>query len=375
MNASCLKENLKEHLDNALRIVKYNSTLPILNNFLISAEKGRLKVAATDLEIGFTSWISAKVVKEGSITVPAQLLNQFINNLPNKTIDLEVKDGKLHLNCENIKASINGLSAEDFPIIPKIKNSSVITINSLVLKDALNSVINSAALSDARPEISSIYIKIDPDQIKFVATDSFRLAHKTLLLSKEMEDKIKFDNFKPQNIILPIRTAGEVLRILGNQNSNIVININDNQVLFDFGDTHLISRLIDGNYPDYEVIIPKSFETKCHLSKNDAEEAVKLAGCFSSKLNDVNLKTESAKSKIEIFSAHTEYGNHHAKINSEISGKDANVVFNWKYILDGLKNIDDENLILELNGDQKPAIIRPEENKNFFYIIMPIRNN
>ena len=376
MNFICFKENLKKKLDNALRIIKYNSTLPILNNFLLSTEKGMLKISSTDLEIGFTSLISSKILKDGSITVPAQLLSQFINNLPNKNINFEVKDFKLYLNCDNIKASINGLNAEDFPIIPKVKNDSILTINSKLFKNSLNSVINSSAISDARPEISSIYIKINPDQIKFVATDSFRLAHKTIfVLSGDNKEKIKINFEKSRNIILPLRTAGELTRILGEQDNDVKIMIDQNQILFDFDDTQLISRLVEGNYPDYEAIIPKSSETKCYLNKNDLEESIKLSGCFSSKLNDITIKTNSEKSQIEIFSNNVEYGNHHAKINSEIKGKDVSIVFNWHYFLDGLKNINEDELILEFNGDQNPAVIKSAKNNDFFYILMPIRNS
>lgn len=375
MNITCLKENLKENLDNALRIVKHNSTLPILNNFLITTDKGRLKISSTDLEIGFISWVPSKISKEGSITVPAQLLSQFVNNLPNKNINLEVKDKKLYLSCDNIKAFINGLSAEDFPIIPKIKSTFSLNINSKILKEAFGNVVNSAALSDARPEISSIYLVIEPDQIKFVSTDSFRLAHKTLFLkSEELKDKIKIDYANSQNIIIPLRTANEILRILGDKNIDVSIDIDQNQILFNLTDTHLISRLIEGHYPDYEAIIPKSFETTCRVSRNDLEEAVKLAGCFSSKLNEIMLKTNNAESRLEVFSNNNEVGNHEAKINSEIKGKNVNITFNWRYFLDGLKNIKSDDLILEFNGDQKPAVIRPVENDDFFYILMPIRN-
>jgi DNA polymerase-3 subunit beta len=375
MNVTCIQENLKENLDNALRIIKYNSTLPILNNFLLATEKGRLKISSTDLEIGFTSWVSSKISKEGSITVPAQILSQFVNNLPNKNINLEVKDLKLYLSCDNIKAFINGLSSEDFPIIPKIKNDFNLMINSRLLKEALNRVINSAALSDARPEISSVYVRFEPDQIKFIATDSFRLAHKTIFISSpDLKDKIKIDYSKSQNIIVPLRTAAEVLRILGDKNTNVGITIDQNQILFDFDDTHLISRLIEGNYPDYESIIPKSFETKCLISKDSLEEAIKLASCFSSRLNDVALKTNSEKSYLEVFSNHAELGNHQARIDSKIKGKDINVIFNWRYVLDGLKNLPDGELIVEFNSDQKPAIIKPAASNDFFYILMPIKN-
>lgn len=375
MNVICTQENLKENLDNALRIVKYNSTLPILNNFLLSTDKGRLKISSTDLEIGLTSWVSSKILKDGSITVPAQLLSQFVNNLPNKNINLEVKDQKLYLSCDNIKASINGLSSDDFPIIPKIENVFNLIINSKILKEALSNVINSAALSNNRPEISSVYLRIEPDQIKFIATDSFRLAHKTLFLTAEdLKNKIKIDYSKSQNIIIPLRTASEILRILGDKNIDVGINVDQNQILFNLSDTHLISRLVEGNYPDYEAIIPKSFETKCYLLRNNLEEAVKLSGCFSSRLNEVALKTNRSKSYLEVFSNNNEVGNHQTKINSEIKGEDVNITFNWRYLLDGLKNINNEEIVLEFNGDQKPAVIKPVKSADFFYILMPIKN-
>ncbi len=375
MNITCLKENLKESLDNALRIVKYNSTLPILNNFLLTTDKGRLKISSTDLEIGFTSWVSSKILKDGSITVPAQLLSQFVSNLPNKNINLEVKDQKLYLNCDNINASISGLSSDDFPIIPKVKNTSLLIINSKILKESLGSVVNSAALSSTRPEISSVYFRIEPDKIKFISTDSFRLSHKTLFLtSEELKNKIKMDYLKSQNIIIPLRTASELLRILGDKNIDVKIDIDQNQILFDFGDAHLISRLIEGDYPDYEAIIPKTSETSCYLLKNNLEEAVKLSGCFSSRLNEVALKTNSGKSYIEVFSNNNEIGGHQAKIDSKIKGVDVNIVFNWHYLLDGLKNINNDEIILEFNGDQKPAVVKSAKGNDFFYILMPIRN-
>jgi DNA polymerase-3 subunit beta len=189
-----------------------------------------------------------------------------------------------------------------------------------------------------------------------------------------MKGKVKMDFSKSKDIILPLRMASEALRILGDKDDNVNIAIDQNQVLFDFDDTHLISRLVEGNYPDYEAIIPKSSETKCHAVKADLEEAVKLAGCFSSKLNDITFKTNSSKSLLDVFSNNAEYGNHHAKINSEIKGKDVGIVFNWKYVLDGIKNIRSEEINFEFNGDQKPAVVRPAGTDDFFYILMPIKN-
>lgn len=376
MNIICLQENLKKTLDNALRIIKHNSTLPILNNFLLNTDKGGLKISSTDLELGFVSWVPSKVLKEGSITIPAQILSQFVNNLSNKNIDIKVVDQKIYLNCENIKASINGLSSEDFPIIPKVKSDFTLVLDSKILKESLGSVISSAALSSARPEISSIYLKVEPDQLKFVSTDSFRLSQKTLFLSSEkLKGRVKVNYEKSQNIIIPLRMANEIFRILSDKNTNITIIVDQNQILFNLGDTQLISRLIEGNYPDYEAIIPKSFETRCYLSRMDLEEAVKLSGCFSSRLNEVVLKTNCSQSCIDVLSNNNEIGSNESKISAKIEGKDVVITFNWRYLLDGLKSIDSEDVVIEFSGDQKPAILKPPKDSDFFYILMPIKNS
>lgn len=373
MQVICLKENLKSAVDGALRIVKHNSSLPILNNLLIEAEKGRLKISSTDLEMGFVSRTPSQVVKEGKIAVPAQVFGQFINNLPNQNIDFEVKNQKLFLKCGEIGATLNGLNPEDFPIIPKVKKDYALIINSETLKNAVGSVVNSSAVSGARPEISSVYMAIEPDRIKFVATDSFRLAHKIIFLeSEEMQDKIKINYSTSRNIIIPLRTAAEILRIAGEKNSDISISVDQNQILFDTGDASLVSRLVEGVYPDYEAIIPKSFETNCYVSKSRLEEAVKLSGCFSSKLNEVSLKTGS--SRLEVFSDNGEIGAHKSNIPAEVTGEDVNITFNWKYLLDGLKNISEDEIILQFNGNQKSAVIKPAKNGDCFYILMPIKN-
>jgi len=195
-----------------------------------------------------------------------------------------------------------------------------------------------------------------------------------LLSSESLKDKIKVDFSKSQNIIIPLRTIGEVLRILGDKNIEVQINTDQNQIQFDFGETHLISRLIEGNYPDYEAIIPKSSETKCFVLKNNLEEAVRLSGCFSSRLNDIILKTKSDKSYLEVFSNNSEIGNHKTIIDSEIKGGDVDITFNWRYLLDGLKNTHGDEIILEFNGDQKPAVMKPAQGIDFFYILMPIKS-
>ena len=368
MKVTCLRENLKEVLDIAERITSRNTTLPILNHFLLTTDKGQLKISSTDLELGFLAWFSGKISKEGSIAIPAKLLTQFVNNLPNKKIDLEVKNYSLNLNCENARAVIRGLNPDDFPIIPKVKNSQPLVINSKILKEAIGGVVNSCALSDARPEITGVYLKIGSDDIKFVATDSFRLSEKIVFKNSFKTSQVD------QNIIIPARTIIEVFRILNDKDRDVSIFIDPNQVLYDFGESHLISRLVDGQYPDYEAVIPKDYETKVITSRTTLEEAVRLASCFTGKLSDVILKTNLSRGEVEVFSTDVDLGEHQTNIKADINGKDIQVVFNWKYILDGLKNIKTDEVVIDFNGDQKPALIRPAGQSDYLYVVMPIKN-
>lgn len=374
MKVTCLKENLKKGLEITERITGRNSTLPILSNLLITAENNGLKIVSTDLEIGISTLLSGKINQTGSITVPAKTLSQFINNLPNKKIDFEVKNGILKIECENIKASINGLDAQEFPIIPKIKNTDALTINSQILKNAFSEAIVSVAFSDARPEITGVAVKIEPDIIKFVATDSFRLSEKTLSLKKE---NISFNNLKnkPTVLIVPSKTVNELIRIIGNNDFSVKIFIDPTQIMFDLKDTQVVSRLIDGQFPDYEAVIPKENELSLVCSKNNLEEAVRLASCFSGKLSDVIIKTQKNRGMLKISSQDVSLGSHETDIEADLKGNDLSLIFNWRYLLDGLKYIKADRINIEFAGEQKPAVIKPAGFYDFLYLLMPIRNH
>ncbi len=368
MKITCLRENLKEALDHAERMTSRNATLPILNHFLLVTDKGQLKVSSTDLEVGFSAYVQGKISNDGSLAVPARLLTQFVNNLPNKKIDLEIKNSSLHLNCESARAVIRGLNPDDFPIIPKIKSTQALVINSRVLREAFGDVINACAASDARPEIAGVYVRMSSDYIKFVATDSFRLAEKTVF---KTDIKKYQDN---SNIIIPVRTISEVLRIIGDKDQDVSIFVDPSQVLYDFGESKLVSRLVDGQYPDYEAVVPKDHETQVSVSRDVLEEAVRLASCFTGRLSDVVFKTNSKNGELEVFSNDADLGEHQTKLKADIKGKDIQAVFNWRYILDGLKNIRSEEVFVEFNGGERPAVIRPAGRSDYFYIVMPIKN-
>ena len=283
-------------------------------------------------------------------------------------LKMKTKDNLLQIKCENSKSTIKGISSKEFPIIPKIKGEPIMKIEALKLKQAFSQVVNFASSSDIRPEISGIFIDFDSNKIKFVATDSFRLGEKTVSL-KGNKNKNK------KSVIIPLRTIQELIRILGEQNKEEMVEIlvEQNQILFKMSNTQIVSRLIEGSYPNYGQLISKQFETKLVLDKNEFLNTVKISSLFSGKINDLRLKVVPKKSLVEIFSQDAEIGENISELKGEISGKETEVIFNHKYLLDGLNNIDSNKIMFGLNGNTNPGILKPIGDSSFTYIIMPIK--
>lgn len=368
MEIICLQENFKKAVSTVQNIIGKNLTLPILNNVLLTVEKKQLRLISTDLELAITHWAPGKVKKEGEITVPAKLLNDLVNNLPNKKIEIKTRDDSLQVKCEGFKLSIKGMNSKEFPIVPKIKGELAAKIEASKLKQALAQVANFTSLSDIRPEISGIFVNFSPKDIKFVATDSFRLGEKTISLKGgKVQGK--------KSVIIPIKTVQELIRILGDQEKDGIVEIliEQNQVLFKIPDTQIISRLIEGTYPNYERLISKQFETSLILNREEFIEVVRIGSLFSGRINDVKLRVIPKKSLVEVFAQDVEIGENLSEIRGEIKGKDVEIVFNHKYLLDGLSNISSDKIMLGLNGEINPGILKPVGDPNYIYVIMPIK--
>lgn len=378
MKIVCLQENLKKALSYTERIIGKNLTLPILNNIFLSSDKGRLKISSTDLEIAINAWTSGKIEEEGGLTIPAKLLTNFVNNLPNKKVFLrQKKNNILNLKCDNYQSDIRGLDAKDYPIIPKIEEENLIKINSDKFKIGLNQVINLVSDSETRPEIGGVYLdfsslteKARKSSIKIVATDSFRLGEKSL--SKEIIKEFK--KGVKNSIIIPAKTIQELVRILDEKTSEVKIILGNSQVLFDLGNVQIISRLIEGEYPNYNQIIPTSFTTEAVLKREEILQSVKIASFFSSKVNDVKFKISPAKNLFQIFSQTPEVGANTSELKGDLKGKDCEISFNYRYLLDGLNNIFSQKVILGLNGPSSPGLLRGADESSYLYIIMPIKS-
>ncbi len=369
MKIIILKNNLKKSLDSVSKIVGENTSLPILKNILIKAEKGKINIVSTDLETAVIKIVAGKIIEEGQVTVPFIIFNNIINNIQSERIDIENKELNILIKTDSYEAKIQGMSYEEFPIIPRIEaKNEYIEIKGDVLKESILSVIGAAQISELRPEISGIMIDVEGDAIKFVATDSFRLAEKTIYSTDFTNN---FENgFK---IIVPLKPAQEIVRIITDKEA-IKIYSDGNQLMIQNDDITIITRLIDGKFPDYTAIIPKNTSTNIEISRAELMSALKLVSSFSSKNNEVVFKIISDQKLIEVYSVDNLLGENKYLIVAKITGESLDISFNWRFIIDGLKNISAETINIGLQGDIKPSIIRWPQDNSYLYIVMPIKN-
>lgn len=368
MKLIVLRNNLKDGLNIVGRATTENTNLPILKNILIKTYNNKIKLSATNLELAVTHLISGKIIEEGGITVPISILNGIVNSCDSERINLEVKNNVLNFKTDNYEANIQGLSEEEFPIIPKIENDkNYLSIDFNLFKDTLLKIIPAIQMSDIRPEISGVLFDFQLTNLKLVGTDSFRLAEKII-----NEQYYKNNFLKGFKVIIPLKTIQEVVRAVREGNLNIYID--PNQILFKNNDFEIISRLIDGHYPDYEQIIPKNWDTECILNKELFSNAVKLVSNFTGRVNDIKVKTKEGKKTLEVYSANQYFGENKYLIPAKIKGEDFEIAFNWHYLFDGLKNFESEDLNFIVNGDSRPTLIKSPNDTSYFYLLMPIKS-
>jgi DNA polymerase III subunit beta len=374
MNFTILSKELKRGVGLAEKITGKNLTLPILDNVLIEALPNFLKISSTDLEVGVQWWGMCKTEKEGKLAVPARFINQLIGSLPEDKVSIKEKGNSLVVESKNLKTQIKGFSADDFPIIPSFLKDIYIEVDGKKLKDGLVSVVDIASPSQIRPEISGIYFVFGKDSVRLVATDSFRLAEKTVHLKTGYKNLFN----KEVNFILPQKTIKELINIIPDEEKNIRIYLSDSQVLFEtflpnseHPEINLISRQIEGEYPSYQEIIPKTSKTKIVLNKEEFAKQIKTAGLFGGRTNEVVLK--AGAKEIEIKSQDSEIGESESTMAAKVDGDEAKVSFNWKFIIDGLSNMKSSEITFEIQGSEGPAAIRPVGDASYLYVIMPIK--
>lgn len=368
------QEKLKNGLSIVERVSTKSLTFPILNNLLLKINKNFLTLSSTDLEIGIRWWALVKSEKEGSAVIPAKILSNLLNFLPDAPVTIEKQDLNLIIECGNYKTQIKGQNPDDFPIIPEIKEGESVILDKVSLCQGLSQVSEIASPSTVKPEISGVYFLFQRDLIRMVATDSFRLAEKKLFLKEPLSLS------KEYSFILPQKTAHEIINIFGEKDNELRLYLAPNQVMFEslmaetpHPQVQIISRLIEGEYPNYQEIIPKKYETQVICQKSEFLNQIKGAAVFSGKISEVKLKIDPKNNRVELFSQSPDFGQYHSFFSAKIKGGPQDISFNHRFLADGLSNIKSSEVIFELTGSDRPAVLKPSDDENYLYVVMPIK--
>ncbi len=370
MKISFVREKLVSALGIVIRMVSTQVTLPILSNIKLSTNKGRLMISATDLEIGIETWIGAKIIKDGSITIPAKLFFEYISSIDEEKIELIAKDNKIDIVGKKTKTQIKGLSASEYPLIPQIKDDLVnFKLDSQKIKEAINNCSFACAQDETRPVLTGILFKIDRQNFTFTATDSYRLC----------ETKIKHDQKINKEIqtIIPKKTMSELSRIISDLEEEIEIKIGENQISFDMGQIFFISRLIEGSFPEYEQIIPKEFSTTILTDREDLANKLKTASLFSrDSANNIKVQASQDSKKLTISSYSQQIGENESQLDVEkIDGENIDFSVNASYIIDVLNVVNDNKIILKILNKESPIYVSGNKTTDYFCIIMPLRQD
>jgi DNA polymerase III subunit beta len=363
MKIICTQENLRNGLQTVSRIVGSSSTLPILNNVLLETDNGQLKISGTNLEVGISTYIRCKIESEGGICLGAKTLSELVNNLPNENIVIESGDLDTSVSTDRYHTKIKHLSTEDFPLIPKIEEGLQIKIGAAELKSAFDQVVFASSTSETQPEISGVMCLFGPDGMVFAATDRYRLAEKSIKVPSQSEKKI----------IMPHKSVLELSRLLGTQSGDVTLQVTDTQLAVSLGDTYLVTRLIDGQYPEYHQIIPEESSTVITVDRSALMSALKTSGIFSRGVGSVTMVYESDKQAIQIASVSHDVGESVVDIPCEMVGESGTVIMNYRYVLDVLNNLDIEKLQIKVINDSSPVVFRPVDSTDYLYLVMPIR--
>lgn len=375
MKLTVSQENLHRALGQVMRAVASKTTLPVLNNILLVTEEGKLKLAATNLEMAITSWISCTIEQGGSVTIPAKSLTEWVNTLPSETVTLAVDSRlALTLNCGRNRSTIRGIDAEDFPAIPSLAegNGPTATIDGVLLKEMIAQVSFAAAGDDSRPVLAGIHVKIDGQTISLAATDGFRLAVRDGELAAPVSE--------PVSIIVPARAMAELARVLGDSEEPVAMTVtpNRNQLMCRSGSVEFVSRLIDGTFPEVRQLVPKSYNTRAVASREGFLGAIRRANIFARENNDVvkiavtKGEEEYSTGTLQVSANAAEVGDNLSDVDASIEGPSGVIAFNVRYLSDVLNATKTQQMALEMQGPNNAGVLRPVGSGDAVYVIMPM---
>jgi len=373
MKLSCLQENLNRGLGVVGRAVATRTTLPITNNVLLATDQSRLKLVATNLEMAISYWIGAKVEEEGAITVPARLLTEFVNSLPNDKIDISLssRTKTLGLKCARFEARISGVDAKDFPPIPMVEEGITTQVEVEALRQGISQVVFAAASEESRPVLTGIDAQFDNDVLTLAAADGFRLAVYKLPLASPVSQQAE--------VIIPARTMAELSRLMpdGEEKVDIIVNPNKSQALFRMKDTELVSQLVQGTFPQYAQLIPQSYNTRAVVDIAEFLQATKTAAIFARDGSGIVRLVmasggELTPGKLTVSARSEEIGDDVGEIDAVVEGEEAKIAFNGRYLIDVLGVLHEPQVALETTNPSSPGVIRPVGVDNYVHVVMPM---
>jgi len=378
MKITCLQENLSRGLAVVGRAVANRATLPVIHNVLLSVDQSMLKLSATNLEIAMTTWVGAKIEEEGSITVPARLLSEFVNSLPNDPINLQLDEGSglLEISSGSSKAHINITDASEFPPIPTVDDGIAAEVDPLVLRSAITRVAFAAATEESRPVLTGVELKLDESKFTMAAADGFRLAvHHGALLKAVPEE---------MSVIIPARTMNELNRLISDREEPVEILMTPakGQVMFRIrgSDTvEIVSQLLQGTFPNYEQLIPQSYTTRAVMDLPTVLRAARTASIFARdgsniiRMHLMPAEADTEPPKVEISARSEEVGDNEDIVDlDEIEGEEGKIAFNSRYLLDVLSVLEKGKVALETTTSSSPGVFKPTDSDDYIHVVMPM---
>ncbi len=363
MKIACNKDVLKTALQQAERMTGKNLSLPVLSGIFLSPQNNSLLLRATNLDLGIEIKISAKIEGDGNVVVPGNILLGILSSVYDEKVVLETINDTLIVSTSNTKSIVKCLMVEDFPTLPVVLGTQSFIVPSGKFIDGVKSVWYSASVSDMKPEISSIYLYPENEDIIFAATDSFRLAEKKVSFNK---------NIPFSHILVPYKNMAEILRVFEDKEEDITVCFNKNQISLSVQNMYVTSRVVDGVFPDYRQIIPKEFITEATFLKQDIISALKVTNLFSDKFNRVDIYVSPVNKTFEVRAKNSSIGENTTKIDATLSGDEILCGFNQKYILDCFQSIKHESVVFRFSGVGRPLVVQGVGDKSFTYLIMPL---
>ncbi|KKU10244.1 MAG: polymerase III subunit beta protein [Candidatus Woesebacteria bacterium GW2011_GWB1_45_5] len=366
MKLTVLQESLQKALNTASRFASTRAQLPILGNILFAAHKTNVHLCSTNLEISVAVQIGAKVEKEGKISVPARVISELVANLPKDTLTIEVEKEQMKINSKGFSSTVLGMDPSDFPKIPSsIDKDKSLGVPKSQLVDALSQVIFAASVDETRPVLTGVLFILESGSLTLVATDGFRLSQKKIDI-KGAKGGVK--------IVLPKLVLSELGRVETDTDIYLELNQKEKQAIFGLGDTVLTSRLLEGEYPDFEKIIPKKSEIQVFLDKDELLRAVKLASVFAREAANI-VKLKILKDSVKVSAESGSSGSQETNVDAKIEGgaRDFEIAFNYRFLEEFLNSIKGEEVKMEFSQVDKPGVFTDPTDSSYLHLIMPVK--